>query len=123
MKKECECCNNIIKQCFPNQKFCSSCSVYLKDLKIKFLCYKREIYRLRKENKNLKQIMAEENKPKEKEEETKEDKEIIEKVLKNFEEKHKVNLRVTGGWDANDIFDYIKECCKEVLKLKKLEDD
>ena len=41
---------------------------------------------------------------------------IKEKVIEKWEEKHKANLGFKGGWDANDIFDYLKETIDETLK-------
>lgn len=48
MKKRCECCRRELKKGFGGQKYCSSCSLYLKYLRQKISYWRREVKRLKK---------------------------------------------------------------------------
>ena len=48
MKKRCECCRKELKNIMGGQKYCNSCSVYLKDLRKKISSWRYQARRLRK---------------------------------------------------------------------------
>ncbi len=48
MKVKCCCCKKILKQPFANTKYCSTCSLYTKELRRKISYLGNEVKRLRK---------------------------------------------------------------------------
>jgi len=48
MKKRCECCRRELKNRMGGQKYCSSCSHSIRDLRQKISYWRREVKRLRK---------------------------------------------------------------------------
>lgn len=47
-KKRCKCCKKMLKVYFANTKYCSACSSYTKELRMKLSYYKRSYKRLNK---------------------------------------------------------------------------
>jgi len=45
--KRCECCNKILRDCFPIRKFCNYCGIYILDLRRKSAYYKKEMEKLK----------------------------------------------------------------------------